>query len=273
MAINKITAPLSTGPSVFAAPVIAQLAALLTLASNVKRASGGYILKGALFNIGGTMYMADSDTAISGTPSDYVAITASGDIATATYATDVSDVSWNGSYQGCFDTSGVLYIAEDQYGINPVYKKLTSSGIYVVPPNCFELHIKMIGPGTNGSGGTWSTVGKGGASGEELDFKMAVTPLQNIVYTLTTTSTVFGSYTCSAGGGHKGEAGNSSGSGMGYGGAGGGYGGGAYQPTQGRNGNSAIANSGGGGGGAGPSSSTSSTTTGGSGALGNIIIL
>ena len=102
---------------------------------------------------------------------------------------------------------------------------------------------------------------------------MAVTPLQNIVYTLTKTSTVFGSYTCSAGGGHQGEVGTSIGSGMGYGGAGGGYGGGPCQPIQGRNGNSAKANSGGGGGGGGPSSSTSSTTTGGSGALGNIIIL
>ena len=272
MAINKITAPLSTGPSVFAASVINQLAALLTLAGQTKRASGGYILKGAIFNIGGTFYMADSDTSISGTSSDYVAITASGDTATAAYASSVDGVSWNGAYQGCFNSAGVLYIAEDQYGIGPVYKKLTSSGTYVVPPNCFELHVKMIGPGTDGGSGTWTSCGKGGDSGGELDFKMAVTPLQSITYTITKSSTVFGSYSCASGAGHRGEVGTSTGSGTGYGGAGGGYGGGAYQPTQG-NGHSATANSGGGGGGGGPSSSTSSTTSGGSGALGNIIIL
>ena len=272
MAIKKITAPLSTGPSVFAAPVIAQLAALLTLASNVKRASGGYILKGALFNIGGTMYMADSDTAINGTPSDYVAITASGDIATATYATDVSNVSWNGSNQGCFNTSGVLYIAEDQYGIRPIYTKLTDSGTYVVPPNCFEIHVILQGPGDDGGGGGYTSAGKGGDSGAVTETVIATTPLSTFAYTVTTTSTTFGSYTAAKGGGYSGENGHASGSGMGYGGAGGGYGGGAYKSGQG-NGNSAIANTGGGGGGAGPSSSYSTTTTGGSGAAGYIIIL
>lgn len=272
MAINKITAPLSTSPSVFAAPVIAQLAALLTLASNVKRASGGYILKGALFNIGGTMYMADSDTAISGTPSDYVAITASGDIATAAYATDISDVRWDGAYQGCFDTDGVLYIAEDQYGIRPIYTKLIDSGTYVVPPNCFEIHVILQGPGNDGGRGNYTSVGKGGDAGSVTETVIATTPLSTFAYTVTTTSTIFGNYIGAKGGGYRGENGYASGSGMGYGGAGGGYGSGPCKLGQG-NGYSAIANTGGGGGGAGPSSSYSTTTTGGSGAAGYIIIL
>lgn len=272
MAINKITAPLSTGPSVFAAPVINQLAALLTDCNHTKRASGGYILKGALFNIGGSMFLADSDTAISGTSSNYVKIIASGNTATAAYTTSVANVSWNGAYQGCFDNDGALYIAENQYGIRPIYTKLTDSGTYVVPPNCFEIHVILQGPGNDGGGGNYTSVGKGGDAGAVTETVIATTPLSTFAYTVTTTSTTFGSYTAAKGGGYRGENGYASGSGMGYGGAGGGYGGGAYKSGQG-NGNSAIANTGGGGGGAGPSSSYSTTTTGGSGAAGYIIIL
>ena len=113
MAINKITAPLAASPSVFAQPVLNQLAALLTITNDAKRYADGNILKGAIFNIGGTMYMADSDTAISGTTSDYIAITASGDSATASYTANINNASWNGSYKGWFDTAGVLYIFDE----------------------------------------------------------------------------------------------------------------------------------------------------------------
>jgi len=128
MAINKITAGLADGPSVFATPVINQLAALLTLSGEAKRYADGYIMKGALFNIGGTMYMADSDTAISGSASDYIAITASGDIATASYVSSLSGVSWDGAYNGWFDASGTLYIfdevlAKDNGDISEIYNQ------------------------------------------------------------------------------------------------------------------------------------------------------
>ena len=195
MAINKITAATADSPSTFASPVINQLAALLTVASSTKRASGGYILKGALFNIGGSMFMADSDTAISGTTSDYIKLTVSGDTATAAYTDDISDASWNGAYQGCFDSSGNLYITDEQYGIRPPYTVLTDSGTYTVPPNVFVLHVKMYGPGADG------TATHGGKSGEFVETELNVTPGDTYSYAVTTSSTVFGSVTAAKGGG------------------------------------------------------------------------
>jgi hypothetical protein len=110
MAINKITAPLSTSPSVFAAPVINQLAALLADCNHGTRVSGGYVKKGSLWNIGGTMFLADSDTAITGTRSDAttgVMFTVSGDAATVSYGTDA--VTWSGASQGYYDSSSNYY--------------------------------------------------------------------------------------------------------------------------------------------------------------------
>ena len=267
MAINKKTTPLST-PDNFASPVINQLAALLTVSSSTKRASGGYILKGALFNIGGSMFMADSDTAISGTASDYIKLTVSGDTATAAYVTNISGVSWNGAYQGCFDSSGNLYITDEQYGIHPPYTVLSGSGTYTVPPNVFVLHVKMYGPGSDGSaGGTFG--GSGGASGGLYETDIDVTPMDTYSYSVTTTSTVFGAYTATKGTGIKAarvEYGTSGAHGGGYGGGSGGGSGG----TLGRNGGSATGTYGGGGGGGGASTSSIIAGSGGSGALGRV---
>src|SRR5690606_23973393 len=56
------------------------------------------VLEGAVFNVGGTIYLADDDTAISGTPSPYVKITPSGATAAAAYVADLTGVSWDGAY-------------------------------------------------------------------------------------------------------------------------------------------------------------------------------
>ena len=124
MAINKITAPLSTGPSVFAAPVINQLAALLTDCNHGTRVSGGYVKAGSLWNIGGTMFLADSDTAITGTRSSSttgIKFTVSGSTATASYGTDTP--TWNAAHQGYYDTDGNYYYR----GVGP--------GSYLAYPN------------------------------------------------------------------------------------------------------------------------------------------
>jgi len=262
MAINKKTTPLST-PDNFASPVINQLAALLTVASNTKRASGGYILKGALFNIGGSMFMADSDTAISGTTSDYIKLTVSGDTATAAYVTNISGVSWNGAYQGCFDSSGNLYITDEQYGIHPPYTVLSGSGTYTVPPNVFVLHVKMYGPGSNGSAGGTSTGGNGGVSGGITEMDLNVEPMETYAYTITSSITTFGDYSASTNTRLLGQTSYGN-----YGGNGGGFGGGSGGASQ-YNGHDATGTYGAGGGGGG-SHSTSTTTSGGSGALGRI---
>lgn len=121
MAINLITAPTSTGPSVFASPVINQLASLLDCINMGAVVQDGYILEGAMFCIGGAMYLADSDTAISGTESNYVAVTASGSTATAAYVSSLSDVSYDAAYHGYFDTGGVLYLFDESDAINDGY--------------------------------------------------------------------------------------------------------------------------------------------------------
>ena len=112
MAINKITAATSDSPSTFASPVINYLAALLANVNHGARNDDTNILQGALFCIGGAMFLADSDTAISGTRyvSQWIKFTVSGDTATASYA-DVltSDLTWNGSYQGYYDDDGNYY--------------------------------------------------------------------------------------------------------------------------------------------------------------------
>lgn len=262
MAINKITAGLASGPSAFAQPVLNQLAAMLTVASSTKRASGGYILKGALFNIGGSMFMADSDTAISGTASDYIKLTVSGEIASAAYTADVSGVSWNGLYQGCFDISGNLYITDEQYGIRPPYEVLSGIGTYTVPTNVFNLHIKMYGPGEDGDDhGGGGRTGAGGASGELVEMNMDVIPLETYSYSVTSVSTVFDSTTAEKGKGiPTSEVQSNS-----YGTCGAGYGGGAGGVSR-VDGSDATGTYGGGGGGAG------SYAYGGSGALGRIEI-
>jgi len=114
MAINKITAPLSTGPSVFADPVINQLAALLTDCNHGTRVSGGYVKQGSLWNIGGAMFMANSDTAITGTRSASttgVKFTVSGNTATVSYGAD--SVTWDGSQQGFYDSNNNFYYCGD----------------------------------------------------------------------------------------------------------------------------------------------------------------
>jgi hypothetical protein len=118
MAIVKIESALNSNPLYFADPVINQLAALLDTYSRSAIIKDGYILKGSLFCIGGSMYITNSDTAISGTASPYVAITASGSSATAAYTTNINYAAWNGSYHNYYDASGVLYLFDESDAIN-----------------------------------------------------------------------------------------------------------------------------------------------------------
>jgi len=114
MAISRIAAPSST-PSVLAdwQAVVAQLAALLLHGSTPVQVIGSNVVKGSVLNIGGAMYVAISDTAISGTQTDYVQITASGDAVTAAFVSSLSGVSWNSAYNGYYDESGRLYIFDE----------------------------------------------------------------------------------------------------------------------------------------------------------------
>jgi hypothetical protein len=71
------------------------------------------VFQGAVFQIGGSVYLADADTAITGTASDYVKITPSGATASAAYVADLTGVSWNAVYNGWYDGSGNLYVFDE----------------------------------------------------------------------------------------------------------------------------------------------------------------
>lgn len=72
----------------------------------------GNIQKGTVLHCGGTVYYTNSDTAITGTPSDYVKLTPSGDGSSlsASYVANLTGVTWNQAYNGYYDVSGNLYI-------------------------------------------------------------------------------------------------------------------------------------------------------------------
>lgn len=115
MALNRVDFP--TIPN----PVAGDWALLTELVSksfqNINsplQVDGSNIPQGTVFQIGGIIYHADSDTAITGTSSDYVKLTPnSGDggaTADASFVSSLTGVSWNKIYNGYYDTSGNLYI-------------------------------------------------------------------------------------------------------------------------------------------------------------------
>lgn len=77
----------------------------------------GNIVKGAVFNIGGTVYQATADTAIAGGASAYVKITPAGAAATAAYVANLAGVAWNDTYAGYYDGAGNLYLFDEAKAI------------------------------------------------------------------------------------------------------------------------------------------------------------
>ena len=77
--------------------------------------NGLNIPQGATFQVGGVVYYADADTSITGTSSDYVKLTPSGDGSTlsAAFVSSLTGVTWNKIYNGYYDTSQNLYIFDE----------------------------------------------------------------------------------------------------------------------------------------------------------------
>ena len=113
MAINLFTAPLATSPAVFASPVVSELALLVRNIDHQNRFKYGFVRKGAMFNIGGSLFVADSDTAISGTYSGFIKLTVSGTTATASYVDGSQSVAWDDENNGYYDGSGNYYALDD----------------------------------------------------------------------------------------------------------------------------------------------------------------
>jgi hypothetical protein len=112
MAINKIIDPSATPSAI--ADYTAQnnlTKALLLAVQGAQRVSGSNILKGAVFQVGGATYLADADTAITGSASDYVKLTVSVDGLTLapSFVADLTGVTWSSTWNGYYDVSGNLY--------------------------------------------------------------------------------------------------------------------------------------------------------------------
>ncbi len=77
--------------------------------------SGGNIVQGAIFQIGGTVYHCTAATAIGGGASNYIKLTPSGDGSTLapTYVADLTGVTWNSTYNGYYDVSGNAYVFDE----------------------------------------------------------------------------------------------------------------------------------------------------------------
>ena len=73
----------------------------------------GVIPQGVVLQIGGAVYRSDSDTTITGTPSDYVRVTPDGATATAAYVSTLAGVSWAKQYAGYYDGSDNLYLFDE----------------------------------------------------------------------------------------------------------------------------------------------------------------
>jgi hypothetical protein len=107
MAINRVQEPANPPTAIGDwTKIIAEMRAVALGIEMPLRVIGSNIVKGAVFQIGGTLYLADADTAISGSASNYVKITPSGDgsVCTAAFVSSLTGVTWNSTYCGWYDS-------------------------------------------------------------------------------------------------------------------------------------------------------------------------
>ena len=243
----------------------------------------GYILRGSVLFFAGAWYVADSDTAVTGSASDYIKLVNTAGVVTAEYVEALVDVTFNRTWNGWYDPDGNLYIFDEikAYGIGDTTEVgsfrnwfpslnwskaisrvlsaanlarlfrldaevvLTGSGNWTVPAGVYWIEGEIIAPGTAGGTGGLSG-GNGGDAGRRQYFGQAVTPGDEITYACTYASTIFGSTTLLAGGGDVGGMRSQY-----FGGSGGGIGG--RGGAAGEDGERGKDGEGGGGGGGGPS--------------------
>jgi hypothetical protein len=275
------------------------------------RISGSKILRGSVIFFAGAWYVADSDTAISGSATDYVRLTNTAGVVTASFVSSLSNVTFNRTWNGWYDSSLRLYLFDEikAYAAgaitSPVTIKnyrpslnwskaisrvlsaanlarlfrlssevvLTGSGNWTVPSGVYWIEGLIIGPGANGSAGSTNTVGgRGGAAGERRYFGFSVTPGQSIPYAVTHTSTIFGGVTVTKGGGVIGSNGVRGQTSTDGGRGGNGGGKGGYGGTEGNDGGNGADGEGGGGGGGGGGHPYRTPGAGGLGGLGSVRI-
>lgn len=175
MAINKITAPIQPPASDADWSNTQDLIEALALGiEGPLRIVGSNVVRGAVFNIGGSVYIADADTAITGTASKYVKITPSGASATASYVASLTGVTWNSTYNGYYDGSGNLYIFDELlaytmgvistvYG-NRNFNPSTMDRLGLGPGSNAGTSGTALGVNSDASGASSTSVGSGNIS-------------------------------------------------------------------------------------------------------------
>ena len=114
--IERINSPLSSPVSLSDYQAQNALTAALMLGMQMPVGiSGGNVLLGSLFYVGGALYKATSNTAITGASSDYVKLTPSADGSelSASYVASLSGVTWNSVYKGYYDVDGNGYVFDE----------------------------------------------------------------------------------------------------------------------------------------------------------------
>ena len=74
------------------------------------RIKEGYIQRGSVLFFAGAWYVADSDTAVTGSASDYIKLVNTAGVVTAEYVSELVDVTFNRTWNGWYDPDGNLYI-------------------------------------------------------------------------------------------------------------------------------------------------------------------
>lgn len=172
-----------------------------------------FVLKGAIFNVGGVLYKASANEGITGTPSEYVKLTpiSAGAQCSAAYVANLSGVTWSDTYNGYVDGSGNLYLFDEAKAFKngavtspktfsgKVFQNIphgqtritSGSGNFTVPAGVYGIFVELIGGGGGGgnggngggagqaSGGGGGGGGSGGAPGWQY---LSVTPGQAIAY-------------------------------------------------------------------------------------------
>lgn len=80
---------------------------------NSTRIIGSNVKRGSIVYFAGAWYVTDADTAISGTASDYVMLTNTAGVITASFVSSIATVSFNRTWNGWYDSSLRLHIFDE----------------------------------------------------------------------------------------------------------------------------------------------------------------
>lgn len=250
MAINRILGPNATPLAVPDYQAQNNLQAAAFDGAGIVPFSGSAMTIGAVIRVGGTTYRVDTATAITGTPSDYVKITPSGDgsTASASFVASLSGVTWSSVNNGYYSGSNRILISY-HYRNKMVY---STPGTYTW---ACPAHVNSILFNGVGAGGNGANYGGGGSGASLVDTNIAVEPGVTYVVTISNTgnsSFVGGALNIILGRGGDASGGTPGAGGIGSGGASNGYGG-----SVGGGGIGGVGTSQGGGGGSGSAASQS----------------